>query len=299
MSQVSVREVLLGWGAPNEVSPRNRIIGFIELQRPLINVIGFFPLVIAAAALAGGRLDDPRSPFGLVMVYFLVASSLIVNDLCDSERDKLKWPLRPLATGLISKTEATLYMFILAGLSFVIALVVFNWLSAAITFVIFILAYIYARYTRDNVGYLTVLIPGALIPLAVWAAISPGTIVTPVPWLLVALRGVYGMAVNTANEATDKVPVKPLFVHVRPFTEKVVYVTVLITSFFIGILIIYYAQVSWLYLIVLAVATAYAFTAVKSLGSQRSPKAVQKNVMIFAISTAVSLLGLAVFAWIK
>jgi 4-hydroxybenzoate polyprenyltransferase len=256
---------------------KNRIIRFIELQRPVINVIGFFPLVMAAAALAGGRLDDPRFPFGLIMVYLLVASNLVVNDRVDAERDKRKWPLRPLATGLISNTEATLYIFTLAGLSFAIALVVFNWLSAAITFFIFILAYIYARYTRDNVGYLTVLVPGALIPLAVWAAISPETILTPVPWLLVALRGVYGMAINTANEATDKVPVKPLFVQVRPFTEKVVYAAAVIVSLFIGILLIFYAQVSWLYLVVLVVATAYALIAAKSVGANGFRKRWEKT----------------------
>ena len=89
------------------------------------------------------------------MVWLLVASNHVVNSVVDAERDKRKWPLRPLATGLISKTEATLYIFILAGLAFAIALVVFNWLSAAITFFIFIIGYIYARYTRDGIGYLT------------------------------------------------------------------------------------------------------------------------------------------------
>jgi len=109
----------------------------------------------------------------------------------------------------------------------------------------------------------------------------------------------YDIGVNTANEATEKVSVKPLFVRVTPFMEKVDYGAAVIVSLFIGILLIYYAQLSWLYLIVLAVTTAWALTAVKSVGSQRSPEAVQKNVMTFILSMAVSLLGLAVFAWIK
>jgi 4-hydroxybenzoate polyprenyltransferase len=291
--------VLFGWGAPTEVSLRNRIIGFIELQRPAIIVFYSFPLVISTAALAGARLDDPRWPIGLVMLWLLMAANLVINDVVDAERDKRKWALRPLATGLISKTEATLYVFILAGIAFTIALVVFNWLSAAIIVLDSITAYIYVRYTRDRIGYLTVVVPAGLIPLAVWAAISPETILTVIPWLLVALRVFYDVGINTANEATDKVPVKPLLVRFTPFMEKVDYSAAVIVSLFLGILIIYYAQLSWLYLIVLAVTTAWALTAVKSVGSQRSPEAVGKNIMTFTLSMAVSLLGLAVFAWIK
>ena len=86
------------------------------------------------------------------MVWLLVASDLIINSVVDAERDKRKWPLRPLASGLISKSEGTLYSIILAGTAFTIALVVFNRLSAAIVFLVLILGYIYVRYTRDGIG---------------------------------------------------------------------------------------------------------------------------------------------------
>ena len=61
----------------------------------------------------------------------------------------------------------------------------------------------------------------------------------------------YDVGINAVNEATDKVPVKPLFVQFTPFTEKVDYGAAVIVSLFIGILLIIYAQLSWLYLIVL------------------------------------------------
>jgi len=233
------------------------------------------------------------------MAWLVVASTLVVNGVVDAERDKQKWPLRPLASGLISKSEGMLYSIILAGPAFAIALVVFNWLSTAIIFFGYIFGYIYARYTRDGIGYLTVVVPFSLVPLAVWAAISPETILTPVPWLLAAFCVAYVTASNTANEATDKVPVKPLFVQFKPFTEMVVYVAAVIIALFIGILIVFYAQVSWLYLVVLVAVTACALTAAKSLGSQRSPEVVKKSYKIFTLSNAVSLLSLAVFALIK
>jgi len=114
------------------------------------------------------------------MAWLVVASTLVVNGVVDAERDKQKWPLRPLASGLISKSEGMLYSIILAGPAFAIALVVFNWLSAAITFFIFILGYIYARYTRDGIGYLTVIVPVALIPYSLGCNLprdhlNPGT----------------------------------------------------------------------------------------------------------------------------
>jgi geranylgeranylglycerol-phosphate geranylgeranyltransferase len=278
---------------------RNKIIGFIALQRLAGIVVLPLPLVIATAALAGMRLDDPRFPVGIITVWLLVASNSVVNGVVDAERDKLKWPLRPLTTGLISKTEATLYSFILAGSAFAILLAVFNWLSAAIVFFIFIFGYIYARYTRDGIGYLTVIVPVALIPLAVWAAFSPETLLTPVPWLLVALMAAYAIAINVANEATDRVPVKALFVPLRSFTETVLYVAAVIIALFIGILIIFYAQVSWLYVVVLTAVTACALTAAKYLWGQRSPEVVKKSFKIITISMAVSLFSLAVFALIK
>ena len=54
--------------------------------------------------------------------------------------------------------------------------------------------------------------------------------------------------------------------------------------------------VSWLYLMVLATETASALTAAKSLGGQRSTETVKKTFKILALSMAISLLSLAVFA---
>jgi uncharacterized membrane protein len=95
------------------------------------------------------------------------------------------------------------------------------------------------------------------------------------------------------------VPVKALFVPLRSFTETVLYVAAVIIALFIGILIIFYAQVSWLYVVVLTAVTACALTAAKYLWGQRSPEVVKKSFKIITISMAVSLLSLAVFALIK
>jgi hypothetical protein len=64
VSQVSVADILFDFAAPTEVSLRNRIIGFIALQRLAIIAIIPLPIVIDTAALAGVRLDDLGSHSG-------------------------------------------------------------------------------------------------------------------------------------------------------------------------------------------------------------------------------------------
>jgi len=100
VSQVSIGDVLFDFAAPTEVSLRNRIIGFIALQRLAIIAIIPLPIVIATAALACVRLDDPRFPLGIIMVWLLVASNHVVNSVADAERDKRKWPLATIGNGV-------------------------------------------------------------------------------------------------------------------------------------------------------------------------------------------------------
>jgi hypothetical protein len=60
-------------------------------------------------------------------------------------------------TGPISRSEAEIYTVILAGLALVIAALIFNWLFTTLVLLALGLSYPYARYTRDNIGYLTVI----------------------------------------------------------------------------------------------------------------------------------------------
>ncbi len=109
---------------------------------------------------------------------------MLTNDIIDAERDKMKRPLRPLATGLLSGPEAVVYMAILIAVGIVIAIVVFNWLAIALGLFVLVLNYVYTHYTRDTIGYLTVMAPLGLVPVAVWSALSSETVLTPLPWLL-------------------------------------------------------------------------------------------------------------------
>ena len=293
---MSVADVLFGQATPTEPSLRNKIIAFITLQRVAVNII-FLPVILGAFALAGGRFDDPRLPFALIVAWLISATGNIINDIVDAERDKRKWPLRPLPNRLIPRSAATLYAGVIAGIAFMMAGLIFNWLSAAVILIVIALSYVYARYTRDKVGHLTIMLTAAFIPVAVWTAISPGTLFTPLFWLAITL-GAFGAAViNIVNETFDP-EVKTFFIRLKPFTEMMLYVIFIIVMFFLGAAIFFYEKLPWSYLLVLTVITGWGLTAAKYLGEQRSLENLKKAFMIMVTYTTTYFLSIAIFIWI-
>ena len=198
-AQVSVSDVLILRTAPTERSFQNKIIGLIALLGIVI-CLTYLPYALGTAALAGASFNDLRLLPLLVVVFLAGAVTNMTNDIIDIERDKTKWPLKPLATGLISKSEAGLYAAILSGIGIVITIVVFNRLFLALGLLVVAGNLVYSRYLRDNIGYLTVILPLALVPLAIWSAFSPETVLTPLPWFLV----IFVAAAATANAITHE-----------------------------------------------------------------------------------------------
>jgi hypothetical protein len=175
---------------------------------------------------------------------------------------------------------------------------IFSWLFAAMTLVLLMLSYVYARYTRDKIGYLTIMLTAAFIPIAVWTAISPDTISTPLFWLAVMLVAVDGAVINIVNEAFDP-EVKAFFIRPTPFTEMLLYIFFIIGMFFLGTTIFFYAALPWPYLLALTAVTGWGLTAAKFLGGQRSSEDLKKAFMILVTHTAIYWLSTAVFLWIK
>ena len=245
---VSASDVFFGRAAPTERSFRNKIIGLIALQAIGINIM-VMPVALGTAALAGVKFNDFRLLPLLVLTFLACGVAMMTNDIIDTERDKTKWPLKPLATGLISKSEAVLYTAILSGIGIVITIVVFSWLFLALGLLVLVGNYAYSRYMRDNIGYLTVSLPLALIPVAIWSAFSPETVLTPLPWLLAIFMAAYAPVVQIVQEGLDP-NIPALFIRPRPTTERALYVVFVIAVFVIGIAIFLYAQLSWLFVAV-------------------------------------------------
>ncbi len=295
-TRVSAADVLSGIAAPSERSFRNRIVGLVTLQRAGL-CVAVLPFVLGIAALAGARLNLQLLP--LIIVGFLGSTAAsMTNDIIDMGRDKQKWPLKPLATGLISKSEAVLYTVILAGVALTIAAFVFNWLFTALLLVALGLSYFYARYTRDNIGYLTVVPVFACIPVAIWSAISLGTILTPFPWLIVIFGAAWTTAVQITHEGLDP-SIPALFIRPRPTAERTLYVVSILTMLFVGITIFFYAQLSLLYLIALTILIAWILIQAKNLGENRSREKLERAYKIIFMSISVYFLLIAIFVWIK
>jgi len=296
-AQVSAADVLFYRNAPTERSFRNRIIALIALSGVGIDIVSL-PLAIGTAALAGARFNDLRLLPLLIIVFLALGVANMVNDIVDAERDKTKWPLRPLATGLLSRPEAVLFTAILSAIGIVMAIVIFNWLFLALGLLVLGLNFAYSRYLRDNIGYLTVMLPLALAPVAIWAAFSPDTILTPLPWLLAIFLAVYSPVPSMMQEALDpRVPT--LFIRLRPATERALYVAFVIALFVFGVAILLYAQLSWLFVVVLAVLTVWLLIQARNLGDDRSREKLETGFKVTMASVALYWLSLAVFAWAR
>jgi len=296
-AKLSAPDVLFSRNAPSERSFRNRIIGLIALPGVGID-IAVLPYALGTAALAGVKFDELRLLPLLIVVFLANSVVSMTNDIIDAERDKTKWPLKPLASGLISKNEAVLYTAILSAIGIVITMVVFNWLILALGLLVLAGNLVYSRYLRDNIGYLTVALPLALVPVAIWSGVSPETVLTPLPWLLALFLVVYAPMVQITHEGLDPT-IPTLFVRPRPTTERVLYVVSAIAVFFVGVAIYLYAQLSWLFVVVLVVITAMILTQARNLGDNRSREKLETSFKITMASTALYWLSLAVFAWAR
>jgi len=296
-AKVSASDVFFGRAAPTERSFRNKIVGLIAMQEIGINIL-VMPITLGTAALAGAKLTDPRLPLLLVVTFLAMGVAMMTNNIIDAERDKKKWPLKPLATGLISKSEALLCTAIWAVLGIVIAIVFFNRLILALGLLVLAGNLVYSRYLRDNIGYLMLFLPWGFVPVAMWSGFSPETVLTPLPWLLALFMVAWTPIIQIPQEGLDPT-IPALFIRPRPTTERALYVVFAIAVFFVGVAIFLYAQLSWLFVVVSAVRMAVTLTQAKNLGDNRSREKLQTMFKLEGASFSIYWLLLAVFAWIK
>jgi 4-hydroxybenzoate polyprenyltransferase len=295
-SNVSLADVLFGHGMPTEPSLRSKIIGVIALQRPALAVM-IFPVVLRAMALAGGGIHDPRLPFLLLVTWLVASASFIIHDIVDIERDKRKWPLRPLPSGVISKSAATLQATLMATVGLVIALLVFNRLFAALTLMVLGLTLVYVLYTRDKIGYLTSMwIPGFIL-VAVWTAFSPETVFSPLPWFTFAFAAATNAAIQITGESFDPL-IKAFIVRPKPSTEGTLYVGAIIAMFIVGTIVFFYAHLPWPYMVVLPAIILLALTPAKHLRERQSPEKLKNTFKTITMCNLLYWLTVAVLVWI-
>jgi len=287
----AIFDFLLNWGlSRSERTLKNRILGFISEQRPLVAAM-LFPAVLACATLALGKFPDLRDVVVmLVVIYLAVACMHVLNDVIDADRDKMKWPLRPLPTGLVGRVEATIYALAMGTISLALAFYYFNWQFPLIVTLTLVLGCIYTAYTRDRIGYLTLIFIPALAPIGVWVAFSPQTIFSWLPWLLflsVALHQI-GHIVATEIHLPEARPFL-----IKPNRENMLYGFSVISMFIVGIFIYFQAHLHWIYLVILVAITVLAL--ITFVPFAKEPKSINnvKNAQIAMVTYSIFLsLGL-------
>ncbi|UCG82802.1 MAG: UbiA family prenyltransferase [Dehalococcoidia bacterium] len=283
--KTAIFDFLLNWGLPHSESTiKNRILGFISEQRPLVAAM-LFPAVLACATLALTRFPDLGDvAVILIVVYLAVACMHVLNDLIDADRDRMKWPLRPLPTGLVSRGEAAIYALAMGITSLILAFYCFNWQLPLVIFLTLVLGSIYTAYTRDKVGYLTLIFIPALAPIGVWVAFSAQTVFSWTPWLLflfVALHQI-GHIVATEIHLSEA---RPLLI--KPKWESMLYGFSVIAMFIVGIFLYFVAHLHWIYLAILAACTAMALIAF--IPFAKDPKSINnvKNAQIVMVTGSI------------
>jgi len=283
--KTAIFDFLLNWGLPHSKSTiKNRILGFISEQRPLVAAM-LFPAVLACSTLALKRFPDlGEVAVVLVVVYLAVACMHVLNDVIDADRDRMKWPLRPLPTGLVSRGEATIYALAMGIISLILAFYYFNWQFPLVIFLTLVLGSIYTAYTRDKIGYLTLIFIPALAPIGVWVAFSAHTVFSWIPWLLflfVALHQI-GHIVATEIHLSEA---RPLLI--KPKWENMQYGFSVIAMFIVGTFLYFVANLHWVYLAILAACTVLALIAFVPFA--KDPKSINnvKNAQIAMVSGSI------------
>jgi hypothetical protein len=105
-----------------------RARGYLALAR-ISNSPTVVSNTLAGAALAGALWPDGRVVAVAVAMVLFYTAGMYLNDLCDYAIDRLRQPQRPLPSGLVSRTEATIAVIALFGIGSALL-----WSAGAATF---------------------------------------------------------------------------------------------------------------------------------------------------------------------
>jgi predicted cobalt transporter CbtA len=105
--------------------------------------------------------------------------------------------------------------------------------------------------------------------------------------------------VQITHEGLDPT-IPALFVRPRPTTERALYVVSVIITFFVGVAIYFYAQISWVFVVALAVLTALMMTPARNLGDNRSREKLEAGFKITIVTVLlIYWLLVLICVWIK
>lgn len=269
--------ILFGHACPTERTTKNRILGFICLQRPALAAMGATNALAGAVLALRGLPSMFHLAVGLTAVYLLVSAMHTTNDLIDRERDKRKWPARPLPTGVVRVDEAIAYTLMLGALSITLAYYFFTWQSAVICLITWVSGAFYTAFTRDKIGYLTLpWITSSFIALGGWAAFRPETLFS-LPAIILYFLFVDWQTFHILTDPYALLYTKTFIIKCKPKTTAYLSVFFSTVCLAIGLMLYYYAGLHWMFLVMLGLASLLFWKSVAPMVEDPTspPKAVK------------------------
>lgn len=131
----------------------NKLIGYLRLTRPA-NLITAIADILAGVALAGFVFENQGSYMTVGLLLFatvgLYGGGVVFNDVFDAELDQIERPERPIPSGLISKSAATLWAMILLIIGVLCALFVKSFPAGILAIAIAISAVVYDKWGKHH-----------------------------------------------------------------------------------------------------------------------------------------------------
>lgn len=130
----------------------DKLIGFFRLMRPA-NIVTAIADILAGIAIAGFFVRSPEHVLpivGLIMATIgLYGGGVVMNDVFDADLDAVERPERPIPSGVVTKTEATvLGLLLLAGGVFFAFNV--SILSGVLAAIIAVAALVYDKWAKHH-----------------------------------------------------------------------------------------------------------------------------------------------------
>ncbi|KAA3653569.1 MAG: prenyltransferase [Chloroflexi bacterium] len=161
--------------------------------------------VIVGEVLALGMLPTGREALlGFFSVFFISATSLILNDYFDLESDKINAPERPLPSGLVSKQDVVWLSIIIALLGFIAAYAISS-VALIVAIVIWTIGFLY-NWRLKRTGLFGNLLVGISVGMTfVFGGIVVGEPFVGMVWFFAVVAMLIDLGEEIAADAMDVV----------------------------------------------------------------------------------------------
>jgi 4-hydroxybenzoate polyprenyltransferase len=258
------------FGSDLKVQPeynfKERLTGFLELVRPVFLVMT--PLNAASAAVLSirGIPSWNLCLIGFITGALAAAGVNTFNKYTDNQRDKIMWPSRSIPSGRVKPWQALALSCLCYSISLILCWIFFNPTAFGLLLAAEVLGSLYSAYLRDRVGYLSLPLIEGLIFLCGWACLSPGTLLTPLPWYLYFLGVIWQSShilahyiLNIRYDEAGKPVIRTPALFARPLPEAAAAASLVlaIVLFLMCLILPFFTSLSYLYIISVVLCGAY------------------------------------------